>query len=88
MKYLVCQKASKIGVIPASQFPLVVSLNWWAVPASTIRAYSKFGGSSSPPISLISEKRRLYRALKEEHLIRPVVKSIDALLLGLFQVTG
>jgi hypothetical protein len=48
MKYLVCQKASKIGLVSASQFALVVSLNWWAVPASTIWAYSKFGGSSSP----------------------------------------
>jgi hypothetical protein len=28
MKYLVCQKASKIGLVSASQFALVVSLNW------------------------------------------------------------
>jgi hypothetical protein len=33
-------------------------------------------------------KRRLYRVLKEENLIRPMVKAVDAVLLGLFQVTG
>jgi hypothetical protein len=33
-------------------------------------------------------RRRLDRILKEKDFIRPVVKSVDAVLLGLFQVTG
>ena len=88
MKYLVCQKASKIGLV--SHFPVFIG-----------RCAKMVGGSGLHdscilevwwigfPADLFNQRvRRLHRVLKEKDFIRLVVKSIEAVLLGLFQVTG